>query len=268
LVVSYRERLTDATGGEAALCLGIDPSAEQLGQWGLEDSALGLEQFALECVEAAAEQIKIVKVQVAFFERFGSAGYLALEATLQAAREAGLFVIADAKRGDIGSTMQGYASAWLAAGSALAADALTVSPFLGFDSLLPTLDFAQANQRGLFVLAATSNPEGYQTQLASTGETSLAAQILAGAQATADLSMGCVIGATVDLNRYGLESLLAEDCGVPLLVPGYGAQGASLESIKDFGASAHRVIANVSRAITGAGPQGVGAQLESARALL
>jgi orotidine-5'-phosphate decarboxylase len=267
-VLSYSQRLAEATGGEAALCLGIDPSSEQLAQWGLEDSALGLEQFALACVEAAAEQIKIIKVQVAFFERFASAGYLALETTLQAAREAGLFVIADAKRGDIGSTMQGYAGAWLADGSALAADALTVSPYLGFDSLLPTIDFARKNSRGLFVLAATSNPEGHQSQLAETGGVSLAAEIVASAQRLQDQSVGCVVGATVDLGRYGLESLTSEDCVVPLLVPGYGAQGASLESVKEFGASAHRVIANVSRAITGAGPQGVSAQLESARSLL
>jgi orotidine-5'-phosphate decarboxylase len=265
---SYAGRLTLATGGEASLCLGIDPSSQQLAQWGLADSALGVEQFALACVEAASEQISIVKFQVAFFERFGSVGFRALESAMQAAREAGLFIIADAKRGDIGSTMNGYASAWLDRGSSLAADALTVSPYLGFDSLMPTIEFAASNGAGLFVLAATSNPEGSQTQLVSDSSGTLASQIVRAVSTQRSNSVGCVIGATVDLEKYQLDHLITEDCGFPLLVPGFGAQGARLEDVKNFGASANRVIATVSRSITGAGPQGVGAQLESARALL
>jgi orotidine-5'-phosphate decarboxylase len=267
-VTDYTERLARATGGGPSLCLGIDPSASQLAQWGLEDSALGAEQFALGCIEAAGEQISIVKIQVAFFERFGSAGYKALESAIQAARESDLFIIADAKRGDIGSTMSGYAQAWLDRTSPLASDALTVSPYLGFDSLIPTIEYAQTQGAGLFVLAATSNPEGPQTQLATLAGSTLAHEIVSAVGGQRDSGLGCVIGATVDLAKYQLETLVDTDCGFPLLVPGYGAQGARLEDVKNFGASSHRVIANVSRAITAAGPQGVSAQLESARSLL
>jgi orotidine-5'-phosphate decarboxylase len=264
---SYAGRLARATGGEAALCLGIDPSAEQLAQWGLADTASGAEKFALSCLEAASEQISIVKLQVAFFERFGASGYVVLESVMRSARALGLFIIADAKRGDIGSTMSGYAAAWLDPSSPLAADALTVSPYLGFESLEPTIAYAAEKNAGLFVLAATSNPEGPQTQLAKRDGVTLARQIVDSA-AHSEHSVGCVIGATCDLAEYQLDDLITADCGVPLLVPGYGAQGARLEDVKNFGASAHRVIANVSRAITSAGPQGVSAQLESAKALL
>lgn len=267
-MTSYLDRLERATGGEAAISLGIDPSSDQLGGWGLPDTAAGAEQFALSCIEAASEQISILKFQVAFFERFGAAGFQALETALRAAREAKLFTIADAKRGDIGSTMHGYATAWLDRSSPLSADALTLSPYLGFDSLLPTIEFAAQNDAGVFVLAATSNPEGGQTQLASRSQQTLAQQVVVAAGQLKAQAVGCVVGATVDLAEYQLTDITEIDCGFPLLVPGFGAQGARLEDVKKFGASAHRVIANVSRAITTAGPQRVSAQLESARSLL
>ena len=113
------------------LCAGIDPSADLLPTWGLPDSADGLRTFGLTCVEAFAGVVPVVKPQVAFFERLGSAGIAALEDVLAAARDAGLLVIADAKRGDIGSTMEAYASAWLDPASPLAADAMTAMPYLG-----------------------------------------------------------------------------------------------------------------------------------------
>jgi orotidine-5'-phosphate decarboxylase len=269
-VSSYRERLAAAGGAGPKLCLGIDPSAEQLALWALEDSALGAEQFALTCITEAAEQIGIVKIQVGFFERFGSAGFKALETALQAAREAGLFVIADAKRGDIGSTMRGYAEAWLSPESPLASEALTISPYLGLDSAIETLEFARSFDRGLFALAATSNPEGQSVQLAKLNGQALAERVVrrAAELAAGHEDLGVVIGATQNLADYGLSWIVEQDCSVPILAPGYGAQGASLTDVKRFGASSHRVIATVSRAITGAGPQGVAAQLESARALL
>src|SRR5690606_40933842 len=117
-------------------------------------------------VEAFADTVAIVKPQVAFFEAFGSAGFAVLERTIAALRESGTLVLADAKRGDIGSTMDAYARAWLADDSPLVSDAVTVSPYLGFGSLEPAIDLATRSDRGVFVLAATSNPEGAQVQTA------------------------------------------------------------------------------------------------------
>ena len=131
------------------LCAGIDPSPALLEQWGLPDSADGLRTFGLRCVEAFAGAVPVVKPQVAFFERHGSAGLAALESVLAAARQAGLLVIADAKRGDIGTTMDAYASAWLDPDSPLCADAVTVHPYLGIGALRPAFDLAAAAGRGV-----------------------------------------------------------------------------------------------------------------------
>ncbi len=120
-----------AVSRTSPLCAGIDPSSGLLERWGLPDSADGLASFGLRCVEAFAGVVPVVKPQVAFFERWGSAGFSALETVMAAAREAGLLVIADAKRADIGSTMEAYASAWLDPASPLVADAVTVAPYLG-----------------------------------------------------------------------------------------------------------------------------------------
>ncbi|MDN6332860.1 MAG: orotidine-5'-phosphate decarboxylase, partial [Micrococcaceae bacterium] len=146
------------------LCVGIDPHPGLLADWALTDDAAGVERFALSVVEALAGEVAMVKPQVALFERHGSAGMAALERTLAACSQAGLLSLADAKRGDIGSTMAAYADAWLRDGSPLAADAVTLSPYLGFGSLRPALEAAAASGRGIFVLALTSNPEGASVQ--------------------------------------------------------------------------------------------------------
>ena len=130
-----------------------------LDRWALPDSAEGAREFGLRAVAAAAGTIGIVKPQVAFFERHGSAGYAALERVLAEARDADLLVIADAKRGDIGSTVDAYAEAWLRPGSPLEADAMTVVAYQGVGSLAGPIARAQAAGKGLFVLAATSNRE-------------------------------------------------------------------------------------------------------------
>ena len=146
------------------LCLGIDPHPELLTAWGLPTTADGLAAFCDICVEAFAG-FAVVKPQVAFFEAYGAAGYAVLERTIAALRDAGVLVLADAKRGDIGTTMAAYAAAW-AGDSPLAADAVTASPYLGFGSLRPLLETAAAHDRGVFVVAATSNPEGATVQQA------------------------------------------------------------------------------------------------------
>ena len=156
---SFGERLVAAGNEYGRLCVGIDPHAALLDKWGLPDTIDGLQRFSSACVEAFAGSVALVKPQVAFYERFGSAGFAVLEETLAALRESGTLVVADAKRGDIGSTMAGYAAAWLQPGSPLEADALTLTPYLGVGSLEPAISLAAAHGKGVFVMSANSNPE-------------------------------------------------------------------------------------------------------------
>ena len=176
--VPFGARLERAMTVAGPLCVGIDPHPSLLDAWHLPATAQGLERFALRVLEAAAERCAAVKPQVALFEAYGSAGFAVLERVLRESREAGLLSIADAKRGDIGSTMAAYASAWLSDDSPLAADAVTLSPYLGFESLRPALDLARETGRGTFVLALTSNPEGASVQHVG-GTGSVAGSVLA-----------------------------------------------------------------------------------------
>ncbi|MGK2904685.1 MAG: orotidine-5'-phosphate decarboxylase [Mycobacterium sp.] len=246
-MTSFGARLADAVAARGPLCPGIDPHPELLSAWGLPQHVSGLATFSEICVEAFAD-FAIVKPQVAFFEAYGSAGFAVLEQTIAALRAAGVLVLADAKRGDIGSTMAAYAQAW-AGDSPLAADAVTASPYLGFESLRPLLDVAAANGRGVFVLAATSNPEGASVQRATADGRTVAQSIVdaAGAEnrATGRGSVGVVIGATLDQ----LPDLDALDG--PVLAPGVGAQGGRPEELGRLGS---RVLPAVSREILRAGP--------------
>lgn len=269
LLDNFRKRLDEVTAEHSRLCLGIDPSESELIEWDLPDSAAGAREFGMRCIDAAAGRLGIIKPQIGFFERFGSAGFLALEQILDQARSAGLMVIADAKRGDIGNTMLGYAQAWFGDDSPLRSDALTVSGYLGPDSLGEMLEYASDVQGGLFVLCATSNPEAKQLQTARTGNKTVSKLVLEAAQRAPERNFGLVIGATQNLSDFGLEAILATDCEVPILAPGFGAQGAKLSDLKEkFGASSHRVIASMSRGLTSKGPEMLKDAIERAKAEL
>lgn len=253
---AFGQRLTAAVLERGPLCPGIDPHPELLRAWGLSADADGLAAFSDICVTAFAG-FAMVKPQVAFFEAYGSAGFAVLERTMAALREAGVLVLADAKRGDIGSTMAAYAAAW-AGDSPLAADAVTASPYLGFGSLQPLLDTAAAHGRGVFVLAATSNPEGASVQRAMAGSRTVAQSVVddvasvnraAANQAAGPStgSVGVVVGATVT----DLPDLSA--LGGPVLVPGVGAQGGRADALGGFG-GARLVLPTVSREVLRAGP--------------
>jgi len=266
----FGERLRTALHTYGPLCVGIDPHVSLVEEWGLEASGAGIREFGLRVVEASAGRVGVVKPQVAFFERFGSAGFAALEDVLRAARDAGLVVIADAKRGDIGSTMDGYAAAWLAPGSSLEADAVTLSPYLGADSLRDTLAFAVAAGKGAFVLAATSNPAAHVLQSAlvagEPGETvaaRVAREVAAAGDASADSlgSIGVVVGATADRDAVGLTDAALER--LPILAPGFGVQGAEPSDLhRLFGPLAANVAASESRSILSAGPDRLAARIE------
>lgn len=267
---SFGDRLASAVRERSPLCVGIDPHAATLAAWGLGRDEQGLAAFGAALVDAATGRAAIVKPQVAFFEAAGVAGYRALDATIRRARDAGLLVVADVKRGDIGTTGDDYALAWLDRDGPFAADAMTVSPYLGYGSLRGTIDVARRNGAGVFVLAATSNPEARVLQTAvlaegpRTGRTVAAGIVLdvaddnrsVGDQALGDV--GLVLGATLRLDDFGID---ADAIGsAPVLAPGFGAQGARIEDLRAlYGARAEQVLVSESRGLLTDGPDGVAA---------
>ena len=264
----FGSRLRSALDERGPLCVGIDPHEALLDAWGLPQSAEGVRAFGLTVIEAAAGRAGVVKPQVSFFERFGSRGFAALEDVMSAARAAGLLVVADAKRGDIGTTMAGYAQAWLEPGAPLEADALTISPYLGGGSLTEAITRALPAGKGVFVLAATSNPEGAAVQQARTGTPGEAVALRVTRDVTAlDAhdgalgSVGLVVGATIDRAAFALDDDTLRT--VPLLAPGFGAQGATPADLRSrFGTLAGNVLASESRSILSAGPDRIAATIE------
>ena len=269
---TYGVRLRAAMDEHGPFCPGIDPHAALLAQWGLPDTVAGLERFAMTCVEAFGGVVAAAKPQSAFFERFGSAGVAVLERTLAGLRDAGTLSLLDVKRGDIGTTMAGYAQAYLSDGSPLRADAVTLSPYLGYESLRPALDLAAETGRGVFVLTLTSNPEGRSVQHALLDGSTVAAAVVAGvaadnaaASAAGRLgSVGMVVGATVGsaVTELGLDLAGA---GGPLLAPGLGAQGGTPAALREtFGPALGQVLGTSSREVLEAGPD-AGALRDAAR---
>ncbi|AGP30833.1 orotidine-5'-phosphate decarboxylase [Corynebacterium terpenotabidum] len=258
---TFGDRFLARSASLGRLCVGIDPHAGLLEAWGLPVSVDGLRTFTRICVEAFADTACVVKPQVAFYEAFGSAGFAVLEDALASLRAAGTLVIADAKRGDIGSTMAGYATAWLGTESPLCADAVTVSPYLGFGSLEPVIEAGERTGRGVIVLAATSNPSGPQFQQLSTGDAGVGPTV---AQTVVDRvaecnaahvasggagNLGVVVGATVT------DPPVLDAVGGLILMPGVGAQGGTPADIARIAGAAENLASpNISRAILAAGP--------------
>ena len=253
---TFGQRLQQRVQEFGPLCVGIDPSKTLLESWGRDDAVEGLEFFALSVLEAALGNAAVIKPQVAYFERFGAAGYVILERLLSEARDAGMMVIADAKRGDIGATNEGYAEAWLDDKSPLSCDAVTVSPYTGVAALTPFFDRVPAG-KGVFLLAATSNPEGRTLQEARTSEDEAVEDMVLRSVAEYNRNgeglggVGVVLGATRHQPRFDLSRLHG-----PYLVPGVGAQGATPDQVGRLFARCPKgsVVVNVSRAILSVGP--------------
>ena len=265
----FGTRLAAAMDEHGPLCVGIDPHEHLLSSWGLPATAAGVREFALRTVSELKGSVAAVKPQSAFFEQYGSAGVAALEETLAAAGDAGLLTVLDIKRGDIGSTMGAYAKAYLDPASALAADSITVSPYLGFGALEPAFELATAHGKGIFVLALTSNPEGTEVQHAVRDGDSVAGSIVSRVRARNAQALGTneelgpfglVVGATIGTAARDL-GFDPSDCGGPILAPGVGAQGAGLPELRavfgDRALTSGQVLATVSRAVLGAGPDGL-----------
>lgn len=261
----FGSRLVEAQNAFGQLCVGIDPHASLLSSWGLVDDVSGLREFSLTVVEATAGRVSLIKPQVSFFERFGAKGYEVLAETTQLARSKGLVVIADAKRGDIGTTMDAYLDAWFGDKSGLYADALTVSPYLGLGATSEVFEKWISQGKGIYSLVATSNPQGESVQKAIVKGQALAAN------QWSQLSMlngssfgpyGAVLGATLDLEEFGIDPSILN---VPILAPGFGAQGALLSEVtKIYGALTKNVAYSVSRSVLQAGPTGIVEAIEAA----
>jgi orotidine-5'-phosphate decarboxylase len=268
MTAPFGARLRAALDARGPLCVGVDPHSALLTAWGLGDDVAGLDRFAGTVVEALAGRVAVLKPQSAFFERFGSRGIAVLERTIAEARSAGALVVLDGKRGDIGSTVEAYAQAYLDPASTLFSDALTASPYLGYGSLEPLYAAAEKNGAGVFVLSFTSNPEGASVQRARTpgGATVGAAILAAAAERNAGAvplgPIGAVIGATLDDIPFDLAGLNG-----PLLAPGLGAQGATPDDLrKVFGDALRAVIPSMSREILRHGPDAAALREASARA--
>ncbi len=241
------------------LCIGADPHKSLLSEWGLEHSPKGLEDFVQIFLNALPEQLEIVKPQVSLFESYGSRGFAVLENFLLELRAKDKYVIADAKRSDIGTSMSGYSDAWLTESSPFLANAMTVNPYLGVGSLAETIAVAKENNKRVFVLVATSNPEAKDLQ--SDG---LAEDILKELSKFDPSSLGVVVGATVDKNLFGLSDQLAK-LEMPILAPGFGAQGAKLnEASEIFEGTSNKLIANVSRAVLNGEGKDLGGRIKQA----
>lgn len=265
--MSFGARLDAALQARGNLCVGIDPHASLLLEWGLNDDVSGLERFALGVVEAVAAHVSVVKPQSAFYERFGSRGVAVLERVIAESRAAGALVLLDVKRGDIGSTSQAYADAYLDPSSPLAVDAITASPYLGFGSLTPMFETARRHDAGVFVLALTSNKEGQQVQQATTAGGrpvggAMLDELRALNEGASPLgSFGAVVGATI--GETG-ESFAING---PVLAPGVGAQGGTVEDLRRiFGGAVRHVLPSSSRDILRAGPDTVALRAAAARA--
>lgn len=257
--VHFGKRLDVALGDRGSLCVGIDPHPALLEAWGLSDDVDGLARFAELCVEGFADVAAVIKPQSGLFEPYGARGIAVLEQTVAACRDAGALVVLDVKRGDIGTTMAGYARAYLDPAAPLACDAITLSPYLGVGSLAPAFELCERHGTGAFVLALTSNPEGPQVQHARTADGRTVGQLvideLAARNAGAEPmgSLGVVVGATIG---DGPETRF-ETLNGPFLVPGIGAQGGTADDVRRiFGDALHNVVPSVSREVLRHGPDG------------
>jgi orotidine-5'-phosphate decarboxylase len=266
---SFSKKLETAFRSKGQLCVGIDPHDELLSDNGFERTPEGLLAFSFEMLDQLHESVAIVKPQVSFFERFGSKGFIVLEQVLAKATDMGFLVIADAKRGDIGSTMEAYAEGWLAKDAPFVCDALTLSPYLGVGALSPAIALASERGKGLFVLSATSNPEGTRLQRSLSDGASVASQIAEEVRVfnkNSSISngvfghVGLVVGATVDLASVGLTDINSgqQTLRTPILAPGFGHQGGLLSQAKQiFSAISSDVIYTISRSALRDGIAGV-----------
>jgi orotidine-5'-phosphate decarboxylase len=258
-MADFAETFLALAAERSPLCVGVDPSVELLRQWELSVDASGVGIFCQRVMEAIDGQLAVIKPQSAFFERFGPAGMTELVRLVRTAREQGVLTIIDCKRGDMGPSMEAYAHAFLGPDSAFAADAITLTPYLGFTSLLPVLNRAVEVNAGVFVVVRSSNREGNTLQDACLDDGRMAADSLADDITAFNARLGkavgpvgAVMGATLD--KFAARTLDRMPRSL-FLAPGIGAQGADFPDIvQNFGSASSRSIPAVSRGILRHGP--------------
>ncbi len=225
-------------------CLGLDPhlamipAAFRRGTMDARDpeTAAAVEDFLKAVIDIAAPEVVAVKPQSAMYERLGSAGIAVLERVVAYAHERGVIVVLDAKRGDIGSTAEAYAEAYLSPDSPNPVECMTVNPYLGVDTLEPYLKFCRSDGRGILVLTKTSNPGSGDFQNLKVGNSTLygsvalalapIAETLLGPE-TGWSSLGVVVGATYPREAADIRTLLPKSL---FLIPGFGHQGGDLSA--------------------------------------
>jgi len=259
----FPQRFRAARATHGPLVLGLDPSGELLRSWSLSDDAEGLEAFVDISVAAAVGTVAVTKPQSAFYERHGWAGIRALTRLVADLRQAGVLVLLDAKRGDVGSTNQAYADAYLGADAPIPVDAMTLTAYLGLEAMGPFFDRAGAAGSGLFIVTRSSNPEGraIQTAMGSDGRSVEAGLVTALGRLNRDAGhdgagevgpFGAVFAAShdypADIDLAGMNGLF--------LVPGLGAQGTTPADVGQcFASCPERVLPAASRSLLGAGPE-------------
>jgi orotidine-5'-phosphate decarboxylase len=256
----FAQRFLELADSRSPFCLGIDPTPQLLKAWGLPHTAEGLAQMCETVVTAAEDRLAIVKPQSAFFERFGAKGIQVLERLIDSFHERGTLVLVDAKRGDIGTTVEAYAQAYLGPSSAFRADAMTAHAYLGFGALKPLLTHAVDAGAGVFVVVRSSNMEGIPLQNAvlkdgRTVSDSLADMMTEFNEQTSGTEIGpvgAVVGATIEKDLLPTLERLPKSL---ILAPGIGHQGATYEDLrKRFERHAARAIPSSSRAVLDRGP--------------
>ena len=255
---SFAARFATARASCSPLVFGLDPSGDLLESWGVSDTANGLDRFADIVLDAAAGTVGLVKPQSAFFERHGWRGIRTLDRLMSSARSAGLLVILDVKRGDVGSTNDAYAEAYLGKGAPLAADAITVHPYLGLGAMGSYVSRAAESGSCLLVVTRSSNPEGRPIQAALAEgrravEETLLGQIRALNEELAPGHIGPVGAVVGPVRMEPALDLAAANC--LFLAPGVGAQGATPADVaRVFAACPDRVMPSASRSLLSAGP--------------
>jgi orotidine-5'-phosphate decarboxylase len=269
---SFAARLQARIARHSPLCIGIDPSAASLRECGLPDDAEGALAFGKRILVAADYALAIVKPQSAYFERHGSAGIRALEELTRLAQEKEVLVLLDAKRGDIDTTGLAYAEAYFSPRAALRADALTLHAYMGLAALESAIDYAVANDGGLFPVVRSSNPEGTALQKAKLPDGRSVAEAVcddinnlnARHPGESMGPIGAVIGATC-ADADGAARRVPRSF---ILAPGVGVQGATMQDIAAQMPSARgRVLPSVSRAIlrNGADEAAIGSAIRALR---
>jgi len=256
----FAARFAAARARLGPLVLGADPHGPLLLRWGLTDDADGLERFTDIVLEAAKDTVGLIKPQSAFYERHGWRGVRALARLVEEAKGEGILVVLDVKRGDVGSTNDAYAQAYLGEGTAIAADAVTVHPYLGLAAMGTFVERAHQAGACLLVVTRSSNPEGRSVQAAIRNGRSVEQQILADITALNENlapggigPVGAVIGpAPVD---PPLDPRALATANALFLAPGVGAQGATPDDVaRTFAACPDRVMPSASRSLLAAGP--------------